>query len=582
MNSFTWFTQLFTQQTPAGAILLISIAVALGVALGKIRVFGISIGIAGVLFSGILVGHFGGTLDHHVLHFTRELGLIFFVFSIGLAVGPGFFTSFRKSGLKLNMLAAGIVLGGVAIAASLVIIFKQPVWEVIGVLCGSVTNTPSLGAAQQAMKDQGEVIMKIMQITPGTNVAAQAKVAVDAAVSTTGMGYAVAYPFGIMGIILTMLLVRFIFRVKVSDEVKAWKAEQQKGSPSPQNHNFLVKNPQMEGMAVKKLRELVPSQVVITRILRAGKVFVPKADTTLKVGDLIHVVGPDVAVENLRLTLGDKVTTDVRTAPGKLETETLVVSHHGVVGKRIAELNYLERHGVIVSRISRSGITFVPSGTTTIELGDQVTVVGEDENILKVSLDLGNSSKELQHPNVLPLFIGVLLGVIVGSIPLFIPGLPAPVKLGLAGGPLLIAILLGWVGRVGPISFYVPSAASLILREAGIVLFLACVGIYSGKGFVDTLIYGKGPWWMLWGVAFTLIPILVVGILSRAVFKLNYLQICGLLAGSMTDPPALGFANAMAPSDAQAVTYASVYPFTMFLRIMTAQVFVILLLSHYA
>jgi len=594
-----WFQQLLTQDGPAHSVFLLCIAVAVGIGLGRIKIAGISLGIAGVLFAGILVGHFGGHLEHGVLHFTRELGLILFVFSIGLSVGPGFFASFRKSGLKLNLLAAGIVFGGLALAAFTHLVLGQPVWEVIGVFCGAVTNTPSLGAAQQAMKDQGEIILRGMQalgaVKPaalavahgatnaaGSNAAAVfgAKAAAEGAVAASGMGYAVAYPFGILGIILTMLLLRPLFRIKIKEEVERWRKESRAASPAPQNFNFEVKSPEIAGLEVGKLVERVGAPVVVTRLLRDERLHVPGARFKLALGDLLHVVGAPETAERLRAVVGDYTQTDVRKITGALDSRTLLVTKKEAVGQRLADLNFLGHEGVIVSRIHRSGVEFVPAGRSTLELGDQITVVGEKPGLDRVSLTLGNSSKDLQHPNVLPLFIGVLLGVIVGSIPLALPGLPAPVKLGLAGGPLIVAIAMGWMGRIGPVSFYVPAAANLILREAGIVLFLACVGIYSGKGFFDTLLHGKGLLWMSWGVAFTFIPILVVGILARAVFKLNYLQICGLLAGSMTDPPALGFANAMAASEAQAVTYVSVYPFTTFLRIMTAQVFVIFLLTR--
>lgn len=595
-----WFHQLLTQDGPAHAVFLLSIAVAVGIGLGRIKVFGISIGIAGVLFAGILVGHFGGRLEHGVLHFARELGLILFVFSIGLSVGPGFFASFRKTGLKLNLLAAAIVFGGLFLAAFTHLVLGQPVWEVIGVFCGAVTNTPSLGAAQQAMKDQGESILKGMQALGGVNpalgaishgatnvlaatnhaVATGAKAAAESAVAASGMGYAVAYPFGILGIILTMLLLRPLFGIKIREEVERWRKESVAASPAPQNFNFEVKAADIEGLPVGKLGERLGARIVVTRLLRGERMHVPGSSFKLAVGDLLHVVAPPEIAERVRALVGDYAQTDIRKVSGGLEVRTLLVTRKETVGQRLADLNFLVNEGVIVSRIHRSGLEFVPSGRSSLEWGDQITVVGEKSGLDRVTLSLGNSPKELQHPNVLPLFIGVLLGVLVGSLPLAIPGLPAPVKLGLAGGPLIVAIALGWMGRVGPISFYVPAAANLIMREAGIVLFLACVGINSGTGFFETLIHGKGLLWMSWGVAFTAIPILTVGIFARALLKLNYLQICGLLAGSMTDPPALGFANAMANSEAQAVTYVSVYPFTTFLRIMTAQVFVIFFLTR--
>lgn len=552
-----WLIQLFTGHSAAHTVIVLSLVIALGVALGHVKVFGISLGIAGVLFSGLLFGHFHLTVNEEILEFAREFGLILFVYTIGMQVGPGFFASFRKQGLKLNALAASIVLTGVAVAVALHFIFDLPVPVLVGLLSGAVTNTPGLGAAQQALRE---------------------RIADSPDLALPGMAYAVAYPFGILGIILTMIAIRRFFRIKTEQEALAFEQEHGQKGQSPRNFNLQVTNGKLNGIEVRRLAALVQAEFVISRLMRGDQVIIPAADTTLQVGDVLHLVCTQENAEKLALVVGDLSSLDVRAVPSAFTARNILITQNSAVGKTIAELDLMHRYGVAITRINRAGTELLAKSGLELHFGDRVTVVGEEAALKKVSVELGDSLKQLNHPNILPVFIGIILGVILGSIPFHVPGVPAPVKLGLAGGPLLVSILLSRYGRVGPIVWYLPISANLVLREVGITLFLACVGLKSGGRFVETLVAGDGLFWMGLGALITAIPILLMGFIARSVYKLNYLSLCGLLAGSMTDPPALGFANQLASSDAPAITYSSVYALTMFLRILTAQALVLLLL----
>lgn len=552
-----WILQLFTGQSVAQTVMILSLVIALGVALGHVKVFGISLGIAGVLFSGLLFGHFQFTINHEVLEFCREFGLVLFVYTIGMQVGPSFFASFRKQGLKLNALAAAIVLGGVGVAVLIHLLLKIPVPVVVGLLSGAVTNTPGLGAAQQALQER----------------------AVDAAsLALPGMAYAVAYPFGILGIIFTMLAVRYAFRIKPEQEAEAFERAQSGNVQVPQNYNIEITNARLAGVDVRTLASVVQADYVISRLLRGDKVEIPGAETRLQLGDVLHVVCTSENAQKLALVMGDVSKVDVRTVPSTYKTRSILITQSSSVGKTIRELDLMRRYGVAITRVNRAGTELVAKAGLELQFGDRVKVVGEENTLKKVSIELGDSIKKLNHPNILPVFIGIILGVLLGSYPFKIAGIPAPVKLGLAGGPLLVSILLSRYGRIGPVTWYLPLSANLVLREVGITLFLACVGLKSGGRFVETLLAGDGFYWMALAALITIVPILIVGFVARYVYKLNYLSLCGLLAGSMTDPPALGFANQIASSDAPAITYASVYAMTMFLRILTAQALVLLLL----
>lgn len=552
-----WLIQLFVGHSTAHTVIILSLVIALGVALGHVKVFGISLGIAGVLFSGLLFGHFNLTVNEEIIEFAREFGLILFVYTIGMQVGPGFFASFRRQGLKLNLLAASIVLGGVLVALALHYLVKIPIPVVVGLLSGAVTNTPGLGAAQQALRER---------LTESADLA------------LPGMAYAVAYPFGILGIILTMIAVRYLFRIKPEVEAEDFEKAQGARSATPINYNIQVTNARLVGQQVRKLASLLQAEFVISRLLRAERVEVPTADTALQLGDVLHVVCTPENAEKLALVVGDVSKVDVRTVPSDLTARNVLITQNSAVGKSIRELDLLRRYNVVITRVNRAGLDLVAKAGLELAFGDRVTVVGDPASLQKVSVELGDSIKQLNHPNILPVFIGIIIGVIVGSIPFQVPGVPAPVKLGLAGGPLLVSILLSRWGRVGPVVWYLPLSANLVLREVGITLFLACVGLKSGGRFVETLVGGDGLLWMGLGALITAVPLVVVGFVARYFLKLNYLSLCGLLAGSMTDPPALGFANQIASSDAPSITYASVYAMVMFLRILTAQAIVLLLL----
>ena len=554
-----WFIQLFVGHSAAHTMIILSLVIALGVAFGHLKLFGISLGIAGVLFSGLAFGHFHLTVNDEIIEFAREFGLILFVYTIGMQVGPGFFASFRRQGLKLNLLAISIVLLGVATAIAIHFLGGVDIPVIVGLLSGAVTNTPGLGAAQQALRerlaDQPDIL------------------------ALPGMAYAVAYPFGILGIIFTMLLVRFVFRINPDKEAIAFDESHGHKGAQPANYNIAVTNGRLVGQQVRKLASLVQAEFVISRLLRQDRVEVPNAETTLQLGDVLHVVCTPENAEKLSVVVGDVTKeVDVRKVQSQLTSRNILVTQNSVVGKSIRELDLMSRYGVAITRINRAGLDLVAKAGSELMIGDRITVVGEESQLKKVSVELGDSLKSLNHPNILPVFIGIIVGVIVGSIPFQIPGVPAPVKLGLAGGPLLVSILLSRIGRVGPVVWYLPLSANLVLREVGITLFLACVGLKSGGKFVETLVHGDGLYWLGLGAIITAVPLIIVGLAARYIFKLNYLSLCGLLAGSMTDPPALGFANQIAASDAPSITYASVYATVMFLRILTAQAIVLLLL----
>ncbi len=553
-----WFIQLFTGHNTAHTVMILSLVIALGVAIGHLRLFGISIGIAGVLFSGLAFGHFQLSINEEIIEFAREFGLILFVYTIGMQVGPGFFASFRRQGLKLNLLAISVVLLGVATAIAIHYLGGLDIPVVVGLLSGAVTNTPGLGAAQQALRE---------------------RLADPEIMALPGMAYAVAYPFGILGIILTMIIVRYVFRIDPEKEAVAFDEAHGGKGVQPANYNIEMSNSRLVGQPVRKLASLVQAEFVISRLLRQDKVEVPNAETVLKLGDVLHVVCTPENAEKLAVVVGDVTKeVDVRKVSSHLTARNILITQNSVVGKSIRELDLMSRYGVAITRINRAGLELVAKAGSELMIGDRVTVVGEESQLKKVSVELGDSLKTLNHPNILPVFIGIIIGVVVGSIPFQIPGVPAPVKLGLAGGPLLVSILLARWGRVGPVVWYLPLSANLVLREVGITLFLACVGLKSGGKFVETLVAGDGLYWLAMGALITLVPMLIVGFVGRYVFKLNYLSLCGLLAGSMTDPPALGFANQQAASDAPSITYASVYATVMFLRILTAQTLVLLLL----
>lgn len=551
-----WLIQLLTEESVARTVILLGLAGAAGSALGKIRLGGVSLGVAGVLFAGLFLGYLKLAVDPHVLEFVREFGLIIFVYTLGLQIGPGFFGSLRARGLMLNGFAAAIVLGGAAIAVVLIQTGTVGLPAGVGLLSGATTNTPSLAAAQQALKQVG--------VDDGT-------------AAVQGLAYAIAYPFGIVGIILTMLLVRRLFRVDVKAEVAAAESAQRPARPKPATRNFEVRNPNLVGRSLGKVPGLAGSGVVVSRFSRGGVVEVARPETLLRLGDILHAVGPEEGLDELRVVVGADAGVDLKTLPGAVTNRRLIVTRSDMFGKELAEIDAFAEHDVVVTRVTRGGIEFTATPGFRLQFGDVLMVVGEEPRIAAVAAAVGNSNKALNSPQPIPFFLGIALGVIVGSIPLVIPGLPAAVKLGLAGGPLVVAILLSRVANTGPLVWYLPVNANHMLREVGITLFLAAVGLKSGGKFMEVLLGGDGLRWLLFGAVITAVPLVLAGVIARAWKKLNYAELCGLLAGSMTDPPALAFAQQTTGSDAPAVAYATVYPLVMLLRVFSAQLIVFLL-----
>lgn len=537
------------------AMLLLCIVASLGLAIGKLRVKGISLGIGGVLFAGILVGHFGVGVDAGVMEFVREFGLILFVYTIGIQVGPGFFSAFKKAGVKLNALAATLVVMGTAIAAGIHIITGLPLPVVLGLYSGGVTNTPSLGAAQQMLKEVG---------------------AGAEAVATPGLGYAVAYPFGIAGILLAMLLIRYLLRIVPDKEAEAFDAERRSQAAEFETMDVAIRNPNLDGLEIRELPGLVRLGVVASRLMRRGEVQVPESTTRVALGDTLRLVGPKPSLHEMRMILGEEAKDALSAQGTDIRWERIVVTESNVLGASIGALNFARAHHVVISRVNRAGVELSPIAALRLQFGDILTVIGTPENIHAAAGIVGNSERRLQQVELIPVFIGIALGVLVGSIPFFLPGMPAALKLGLAGGPLIVAILLSRIGHIGPLVWFMPPVANHALREIGIVLFLAVVGLKSGERFFDTLIHGDGLVWMAYGALITFIPLVVVGFVARLILGVNYLTVCGLLSGSMTDPPALAFANQISPSEAPALAYATVYPLVMCMRILAPQLLVIL------
>ncbi|HAH05293.1 MAG TPA: putative transporter [Elusimicrobia bacterium] len=539
-----------TAHSVAQAVIVISLVAALGLALGNIRFFSLNFGIAGVLFAGILFGHFGVGINPEVMEFLREFGLILFVYTIGMQVGPGFFSSLRKEGLKLNALAAAIVLLGVAATVLISRLGGIDMAAAVGLYSGAVTNTPSLAAAQQALME-----------LPGLG---------EELAKQPGIGYAMAYPFGILGVILAMILARLLFRVDVAAEAAAGADE----GPSAAIQSVTVENRNLEGLPLSRIPLVDELGVRISRVMHEGVVSVAQPDTLLHLGDTLLAVAPREKMDELVMLVGRKSEVDLRTLPSKVSALRIIVTRAEVLGKTLQELDLEHRYGVVVTRAARADIQFVVSPGFSLHFGDALQAVGEEESLKKVSELLGNSPKALSHPQLIPVFVGIALGVVLGQMPLHLPGLSAPVRLGLAGGPLVVAILLSRIRRIGPISWYMPISANFMLRELGIILFLACVGLKAGDRFWETLSRGDGLFWMACASLITFLPLAIVTLVARLKFKLNYLTLCGLMAGSMTDPPALSFANSLAPSGATSIAYATVYPLVMLLRVVSAQIIV--------
>ncbi|MDG6289877.1 putative transporter [Glaesserella parasuis] len=539
---------------------LLSLVAVIGLWIGHIKVRGVSLGIGGVLFGGILVSHFmtqyGVKLDGHTLHFIQEFGLILFVYTIGIQVGPGFFASLRQSGLKLNAFAVMIV----GISGILVIllhkIFDVPLPVILGIFSGAVTNTPSLGAGQQILTELGgESITAVM-----------------------GMGYAIAYPFGIIGILLAMWLIRIIFKINVDKEADEFDSATNNKKDGLSTMNVRITNPNLNGLMLQEFPDFELHEVVYSRIKRNDELFVPKVHTQIQIGDILHLVGTKTALHKMQLILGEEVNVSLSTKGTMYRTERAVVTNEKVFGKQIRQLMLKGKYDVVISRLNRAGVELVPNGQMTLQFGDVLNLVGRQEDIEAVMEIIGNAQQKLQQVQMLPIFIGIGLGVLLGSIPIYLPGFPVALKLGLAGGPLVVALILARIGSIKKLYWFMPPSANLALREIGIVLFLAVVGWKAGGNFLNTLLSNDGLAWIGYGAIITFVPLIVTGLVARIYGKLNYLSLCGLLAGSMTDPPALAFANGIKEGNgAAALSYATVYPLVMFCRIILPQILAILL-----
>ncbi|EIK6958743.1 putative transporter [Escherichia coli] len=542
---------------------ILALVAVVGLFIGNVKFRGIGLGIGGVLFGGIIVGHFvsqaGMTLSSDMLHVIQEFGLILFVYTIGIQVGPGFFASLRVSGLRLNLFAVLIVIIGGLVTAILHKLFDIPLPVVLGIFSGAVTNTPALGAGQQILRDLGTPMEMVDQM---------------------GMSYAMAYPFGICGILFTMWMLRVIFRVNVETEAQQHESSRTNGGALIKTINIRVENPNLHDLAIKDVPILNGDKIICSRLKREETLKVPSPDTIIQLGDLLHLVGQPADLHNAQLVIGQEVDTSLSTKGTDLRVERMVVTNENVLGKRIRDLHFKERYDVVISRLNRAGVELVASGDISLQFGDILNLVGRPSAIDAVANVLGNAQQKLQQVQMLPVFIGIGLGVLLGSIPVFVPGFPAALKLGLAGGPLIMALILGRIGSIGKLYWFMPPSANLALRELGIVLFLSVVGLKSGGDFVNTLVNGEGLSWIGYGALITAVPLITVGILARMLAKMNYLTMCGMLAGSMTDPPALAFANNLHPtSGAAALSYATVYPLVMFLRIITPQLLAVLFWS---
>ena len=553
-----WLQDLLTNPNSIAHIAaLYAFVISGGVLLGKIKIFGISLGVTFVLFVGILAGHFGFTGNPAILSFLQDFGLILFVFCIGLQVGPSFFSSFKEGGIRLNLLATGIVAFNIIVA--LIIYYalqgRIEVPMIVGILCGAVTNTPGLGAANEALQQLHY---------EGPEIA---------------MGYACAYPLGVVGIILSMILIRYICRVDLEKESEAiQQAEEANPHLKPYRIQLRVENPALNGKTILQLQNFLARNLVCSRILQNGEVNIPNSKTVLHTGDEMNIVCAEDDAEAIEAFIGSKIEVDwehQNTENKPMVSRRILVTQPSINGKTVGELHFSSMYGVNVTRVNRSGMDLFAARSLTLQVGDRVMVVGPQDAIERVAGMLGNQLKRLDHPNIVTIFVGILCGIIFGSLPFAIPGIPTPIKLGLAGGPLIISILIGRFGYKVHLVTYTTMSANLMLREVGLVLFLASVGVKAGENFVQTVVEGDGLLYVGVGFLITLLPLMIIGLIARLYYKINYYTLIGLIAGSTTDPPALAYSNQVSGNDAPAVGYSTVYPLVMFLRILTAQLFIL-------
>ena len=559
MESFQWLTNLFTTTDSVAHIaLLYAVVIAVGVYLGKIKVFGISLGVTFVLFAGIVAGHIGFTAPTDILTFVQDFGLILFVFMIGMQVGPGFFESFGTQGIKLNGLAAISILLNILVMFACYYIFfdssdKTNLPMMVGTLYGAVTNTPGLGAANEALN------------TVFPNGAPQ-----------IASAYACAYPLGVLGIIGATILIRYACKVKLEKEEERLKAmEEMAANKKPYKMHLEVTNKYLEGKTLLQVHAFLNRDFVVSRLVHEGEVCIPNRNTLFHIGDQMLIVCAEADHEAITAFIGPKIDVDFEQQDQPMISKGILITNPKINGKTLASMHFSSVHGVNVTRVTRHGIDLFASAGLPLQVGDKIRVVGPEDAINRVTNLMGNSSSKLNAPNIATIFVGIFLGLIFGSLPIAIPGMPVPVKLGLAGGPLIIAILIGRYGYKIHLVTYTTTSANMMLREIGLVLFLASVGIKAGSTFFSTVVEGDGLLYVLTGFFITIIPILIVGPIARLKFKFNYFTIAGMIAGTYTDPPALAYANSICSKEAPALGYSTVYPLSMFLRIFTAQIVVL-------
>ncbi|MBO5876245.1 MAG: putative transporter [Bacteroidales bacterium] len=549
---------LFNPDSIAHIVLLYSLVISIGVLLGRIRIFGVSLGVTFILFVGILMGHFGFSGNLQIINFVQDFGLILFVYCIGLQVGPSFFSSFKKGGVSMNLMAAGAILLNIAVMAVLWLLLfeKEDLPMMVGVLCGAVTNTPGLGAANEALGQLGY---------SGPQIA---------------NGYACAYPLAVVGIIGATILIKYLCRVNLAAEKDALAREETADRHEKPHRMYVeVKNPALEDITLKSLREMANRDFVCSRILHDGNESLPNRDTVLHQGDHLLIVCASDEADAIVTFIGSQVKADKEFDPGHspLVSKRILVTEEDVNGKTLSQLSLSGKFGVNATRIYRAGVELLARPDQRLQVGDRIRVVGPSDAVDRLAARLGNSHNQLDHPNILTIFVGIFIGILFGSLPIAIPGMPTPVKLGLAGGPLIISILISRFGYRMKLVTYTTVSANLMLREIGLALFLASVGIKAGGNFISTVVEGDGLLYVLCGFLITVIPILCIGPVARYRYKMNYFTLMGMIAGTYTDPPALAYANQTAGNDAPALGYTTVYPLAMFLRIITAQVLILIL-----
>lgn len=555
-----WLINLFTTtDSVAHIVLLYAIVIAVGVYLGKIKIGGISIGVTFVLFAGIAAGHIGFTAPTNILSFLQEFGLILFVFMIGLQVGPGFLESFRKGGITLNLLSTVMVVLNVIVMFACYYIFfdtsdPKNLPMMVGTLYGAVTNTPGLGAANETLYsifDKGEV-------------------------PQIASGYACAYPLGVLGIIGATIAIKYIFGIKLEkEEEELAKEEEDNDDVKPHFMDLEVTNLYLEGKTLAQVHNFLNRDFVCSRILHDGHVSIPNGSTIFHIGDKLFVVCAENDAEAIIAFIGPTINVDWKKQDEPMVSKRILVTRSSINGKTLGQMHYSSAYGVNVTRVTRQGMDLFAIPSLSLQVGDRIMVVGPEDAVNRVAAVMGNSIKRLDAPNIATIFVGVFIGILFGSIPVAIPGIPVPIKLGIAGGPLIIAILIGRYGYKVHLVTYTTTSANMMLREIGLMLFLASVGIKAGDGFLETVIQGDGVKYVYTGFLITIIPILIIGIIARKKYKFNYFTIMGMIAGTYTDPPALAYANSICSKEAPSIGYSTVYPLSMFLRIFTAQIIVL-------